>query len=124
MHPHATIRDSMKLSGIFAAIPTPFDHNGDLYRVKIEHNLSRWNATSLAGYVVGSSTGEGPLLAHDEKLTVWELSAKHAVAGRTLIADISVEGVREAAELAAGAARLGYHAVCARVPVHYAGIMN
>jgi len=48
----------MKLSGIFAAITTPFDHNGDIYRTKIEHNLSRWNATTLAGYVVGSSTGE------------------------------------------------------------------
>ena len=113
----------MKLSGIFAAITTPFDHNGDIYRVKIEHNLSRWNSTALAGYVVGSSAGEGVLLAHDEKIAVWELSAKFAGEGRTLIADVSVEGVREAAELAGHAARLGYHAVCARVPVHYAGLM-
>src|ERR1700733_3492446 len=107
---------SMKLSGIFAAITTPFDHNGDIYRVKIEHNLSRWNATSLAGYVVGSSAGEGALLAHDEKIAVWELSAKAAGEGRTLIADVSVEGVREAAELAGHAARLGYHAVCTCAP--------
>jgi 4-hydroxy-2-oxoglutarate aldolase len=113
----------MKLSGIFAAITTPFDHNGDIYRVKIEHNLSRWNATSLAGYVVGSSAGEGPLLSHDEKLAVWELSAKAAGEGRTLVADVSVEGVKEAADLAVQAARLGYHAVCARVPVHYSGLM-
>ena len=76
---------SMKLSGIFAAITTPFDHNGDIYRVKIEHNLSRWNANALAGYVVGSSAGEGVLLSHDEKIAVWELSAKSAAAGRTLI---------------------------------------
>ena len=39
----------MKLSGIFAAITTPFDHQGDVYRAKIEHNLSRWNANALAG---------------------------------------------------------------------------
>jgi 4-hydroxy-2-oxoglutarate aldolase len=113
----------MKLSGIFAAITTPFDHNGDIYRVKIEHNLLRWNMTSLAGYVVGSSAGEVVLLAHDEKIAVWELSAKHANKGRTLIADVSVEGVREAADLACQATRLGYHAVCARVPVHYGGLM-
>jgi 4-hydroxy-2-oxoglutarate aldolase len=111
----------MKLSGIFAAIPTPFDHNGDIYRVKIEHNLSRWNAYGLAGYVVGSWVGEGPLLAHDEKLAVWELSAKSAAPGRTLIADVGVEGVREAADLAAAAARLGYHAVCAGGPRWYSG---
>jgi 4-hydroxy-2-oxoglutarate aldolase len=114
----------MKLSGIFAAITTPFDHNGDIYRVKIEHNLSRWNANALAGYVVGSSAGEGVLLSHDEKLAVWELSAKSCGAGRTLIADVSVEGVREAAELAGHAARLGYHAVCAQVPCHYGGLMH
>jgi 4-hydroxy-2-oxoglutarate aldolase len=111
----------MKLTGIFAAITTPFDHKGDIYRIKIEHNLSRWNTTSLAGYVVGSSAGEGVLLAHDEKIAVWGLSAKAAGEGRTLIADVSVEGVREASELAEHAARLGYHAVCAEVPVHYGG---
>lgn len=109
----------MKLSGIFAAIPTPFDHMGEIYRAKIEHNLMRWNAYGLAGYVVGSMAGEGVLLAHDEKFAVWELSAKSAAAGRTLIADVSVEGVREAANLASAAARLGYHAVCAQGPRHY-----
>ena len=113
----------MKLSGIFAAITTPFDHNGDIYRVKIEHNLSRWNATSLAGYAVGTSAGEGVLLTHDERIAVFELSAKAAGEGRTLIADVSAEGVKEAAELAKHAAGLGYHAVCARVPVHYSGLM-
>lgn len=112
----------MKLSGIFAAITTPFDHNGEIYRAKIEHNLSRWNANALAGYVVGSSAGEGVLLAHDEKIAVWELSAKSAGEGRTLIADVSVEGVREAADLACQAARLGYHAVCAQVPYYYGGL--
>ena len=106
----------MKLSGIFAATTTPFDHNGDIYRTKIEHNLSRWNQTALAGYVIGSNAGEGPLLAADEKFLVWELYAKHAKEGRTLIADVSVEGVKEAADLAAKAASLKYAAVCARVP--------
>jgi hypothetical protein len=78
----------MKLSGIYAAIPTPFDHNGEIYRIKVEHNLSRWNQTSLAGYVVGSSAGEGPLLAFDEKVLLWELAAKGRKEGRTLIADV------------------------------------
>jgi 4-hydroxy-2-oxoglutarate aldolase len=113
----------MKLSGIFAAITTPFDYNGDIYGAKIEHNLSRWNATSLAGYLVGSSAGEGVLLSHDEKILVWELTAKHAGEGRILLADVSVEGVREASDLACHAARLGYRAVLAMTPAHYSGIM-
>ena len=113
----------MKLSGIFASITTPFDHNGDIYRTKIEHNLCRWNVPSLAGYVVGSSAGEGVLLSHNEKIAVWELTAKYAGSERTLIADVTVEGVREAAELAGHAGRLGYHAVIAGVPNHYRNLM-
>lgn len=113
----------MKLSGIFAAITTPFDHAGEIYRTKIEHNVLRWNETALAGYLVASSSGEGVLLAHDEKIAVFELSAKHAAKGRTLIADVSVEGVREAAALAAAAATHGYHAVLAGVPYHYRNLM-
>lgn len=109
----------MKLSGIYAAITTPFDHNGDLYRTKVEHNLSRWNACALAGYVVASDAGEGRLMAHDEKIALWELSAKHAAEGRTLIADVSVDGVREAADLAKAAAHAGFHAVCAEGPRQY-----
>jgi 4-hydroxy-2-oxoglutarate aldolase len=114
----------MKLSGIFAAITTPFDHNGDIYRAKIEHNLSRWNVPSLAGYLVGSTAGEGPLLSHDEKIVVWELSAKYAAEGRTLIADVSVEGVREAVELAGHASRLGFDAVLAGVPNAYRNLLH
>jgi len=52
----------MKLQGIFPAITTPFDHNGDLYKVKVQHNIEKWNRTGLAGYLVAGSTGETPYL--------------------------------------------------------------
>jgi 4-hydroxy-2-oxoglutarate aldolase len=106
----------MKLNGIFAALTTPFDHTGEIYRVKIEHNLARWNQTNLAGYVIATAAGEGPLLTYEEKVILYELSAKHAKPGRTLLADVSVESVKEAAALATKAAAFNYHAVCARVP--------
>ena len=42
----------IKLQGIFPALATPFDHNGNLYRAKIAHNIARLNSVGLAGYVV------------------------------------------------------------------------
>ena len=48
----------MKLQGIFPAMATPFDHAGNLYITKIQHNVEKWNRTGLAGYLVCGSTGE------------------------------------------------------------------
>src|ERR1700733_11301983 len=101
----------MKLQGIFVAAATPFDHTGALYRVKVQHNFFKWSRTSLAGYIVGSLTGEGPLLDAEEKLERLRLAAPHAGEGRAIIADVSVEGVHGAVKLARGAAEAGAHAV-------------
>ena len=65
----------MKLQGIFIDTTTPFDHSGDLYRVKIEHNIGKWNQTSVTGYVIGGFTGEGALLAAEEKSELWRIAA-------------------------------------------------
>ena len=41
----------MKLQGIFPPIATPFDHAGNIYAAKVQHNVEKWNRTSLSGYV-------------------------------------------------------------------------
>src|SRR5882757_934290 len=98
----------MKLQGIFASVATPFDHTGALYRVKVAHNFDKWSRTSLAGFIVGSLAGEGPLLDREEKLDLLRLAAPH-IGERTMIADISAEGVHSAAKLARAAAEAGAH---------------
>jgi 4-hydroxy-2-oxoglutarate aldolase len=108
-----------KLTGIFAALATPFDYKGDIYKAKVQHNVEKWNKTALAGYAVCTKTGEGPLLMFDEKAAVWEMVAQWAAPGRTLIADVSAEGVRESAALARRAHELGYHAVLCDMPRAY-----
>ena len=112
----------MKLQGIFAAPATPFDHTGAMYRVKVAHNFDKWSRTSLAGFIVGSLTGEGPLLDSDEKLELLRLAAPH-IGDRIMIADISAEGVHSAAKLARAAAEAGAHAVIAAVPHQYRNLM-
>jgi dihydrodipicolinate synthase/N-acetylneuraminate lyase len=112
----------MKLQGIFASAATPFDHTGALYRVKVAHNFDKWSRTSLAGFVVGSLTGEGPLLDNEEKLELLRLAAPH-LGERIVIADISEEGVAPAARMAKAAAEAGAHAVISSVPHQYRNLM-
>ncbi len=94
----------MKLQGIFADLPTPFDYKGDIYPAKIQHNVEKWNLTTLAGYVVCGAAGESDSLTAEERIAVLELVSKYAAPEKLLVA--SVGGV-EASE----AVRLGYRAV-------------
>ncbi len=114
----------MKLHGIYPPITTPFDHAGEIYKIKLEHNVTKWNFTSLAGYVVCGSTGESVFLTTDEKTLCWELVAKYAAPGKTLIAGTGVESVRETVQLTNRAAEMGYHAAMVRTPHYYKSLMN
>ena len=100
----------MKLSGVFASLPTPFDHRGEIYRVKITQNVGRWNRADLAGYVVAGRAGEAALLTREEKRLIWELVAAEAKSGAVLLAGAGAASVRETVELTKQAAAIGYHA--------------
>jgi 4-hydroxy-2-oxoglutarate aldolase len=114
----------MKLQGIFPPIATPFDHNGNIYISKIQHNVEKWNLTSLAGYVVMGSTGESVMLTTEEKHTVWEEVAKYAAPDKLLIAGTGMESVRETVALTNRAADMGYKAAMVRTPHYYKNLMN
>jgi len=114
----------MKLQGIFPPIATPFDHNGNIYVSKVQHNVEKWNLTSLAGYVVMGSTGESVMLTPEEKYTMWEQVAKYAAPDKLLIAGTGVESVRETVALTNRAAAMGYQAAMVRTPHYYKNLMN
>jgi 4-hydroxy-2-oxoglutarate aldolase len=114
----------MKLQGIFPPITTPFDHNGDIYWSKLEHNVCKWNLTALSGYVVMGSTGESVHCTPEEKFKVWEHVAKHAAPEKLLIAGTGVESVRETVWLTNCAAEMGYKAAMVRTPHYYKNLIN
>jgi 4-hydroxy-2-oxoglutarate aldolase len=114
----------MKLQGIFPPIATPFDYNGNIYLSKIQHNVEKWNLTSLAGYVVMGSTGESVMLTAEEKYTVWEEVAKYAAKDKLLIAGTGMESVRETVALTNRAAEMGYKAAMVRTPHYYKNLVN
>ncbi|HVO99544.1 MAG TPA: dihydrodipicolinate synthase family protein [Bryobacteraceae bacterium] len=114
----------LKLHGIFPPIATPFDHHGDLYKVKVQHNVEKWNRTGLAGYVVCGSTGESVYLTTEEKIHLWEWVAEYAAPEKLLLAGTGVESVRETVDLTNRAADLGYKAAMVRTPFYYRNQIN
>ena len=114
----------MKLQGILPPIATPFDHRGELYKVKVQHNVEKWNRTGLAGYVVCGSTGESVYLTTEEKLQMWEWVAEYAASDKTLICGTGMESVRETVELTNAAAERGYKAAMVRTPHYYKNLVH
>jgi 4-hydroxy-2-oxoglutarate aldolase len=114
----------MKLQGIFPPIATPFDASGHIYPAKVQHNVEKWNRTSLSGYVVMGSTGESVMLTTEEKLAMWELVAKHAAPEKLLIAGTGMESVQETVCLTNRAAEMGYKAAMVRTPFYYKNLVN
>jgi 4-hydroxy-2-oxoglutarate aldolase len=114
----------MKLQGIYPPIATRFDHNGDLWKLKVQHNIDKWNRTGLAGYVVCGSTGESVMLTEPEKIQLWEWVAEYTASEKLLIAGTGVESVRETVSLTNRAAEIGYKAVMVRTPHYYKNLIN
>jgi 4-hydroxy-2-oxoglutarate aldolase len=115
---------TLRLQGIFPPIATPFDHNGEIYPAKVQHNVEKWNKTSLSGYVVMGSTGESVHLTTEEKISMWDLVAQHAAPEKLLIAGTGMESVRETVCLTNRAAGMGYKAAMVRTPHYYKNLVS
>jgi 4-hydroxy-2-oxoglutarate aldolase len=114
----------LKLHGIFPPLTTPFTHDGQIWKAKVEHNISKLNQTALAGYVVCGSTGESVMLTPEEKYSLWEWVAQYAGSNKLLIAGTGVESVHETVDLTNRAADLGYKAAMVRTPHYYKSLLN
>jgi len=114
----------MKLQGIFPPVATPFNHEGEIWKAKVQHNIEKWNLTGLAGYVVCGSTGESVMLTTEEKIQLWEWVAQYAAPEKLLIAGTGVESVRESVALTNQAAEIGYKVAMVRTPHYYKNLIN
>ncbi|HEY3936138.1 MAG TPA: dihydrodipicolinate synthase family protein [Bryobacteraceae bacterium] len=114
----------MKLQGIFPALTSSFDHQGNLYKAKVFHNIEKLNQVALSGYTVCGSTGETPLLSVDERIQLMEWVREASVEGKILIAGVGAESVHETVRVANRAAEIGYDAALALTPFYYRGQMH
>ena len=73
----------------------------------LKSNIEKWNKTRLGGYLVLGSTGEAPLLSHEEKIQVIASAREATPEEKILVAGTGEESTRKAIELTKKAAEIG-----------------
>ncbi len=109
----------MNLSGVFPALTTPFSADGSVSVEDVKHNIAKYNATGLAGYVAIGSTGESVLLSRKEVDTVLVAVKEAAAPNMRLIAGTGAESTAETIDRTKRAAELGYHVALVKTPYYY-----
>jgi 4-hydroxy-2-oxoglutarate aldolase len=107
------------LSGIYPALTTPFAADDSVSVADLKHNIERYNATGLAGYVAVGSTGESVLLSRKEIEIVFATVKETASSDKKLIAGTGAESTAETIDRTKRAAELGYHVALVKTPYYY-----
>lgn len=116
--------DAMKLMGVFAPLPTPFDAGGSLDVARLRAAIPAWVRSPLTGFVMLGTNGEAGLLSDDESDRVIGEARALVPRERTLIAGTARESTADAIAAAQRAAALGVDAVLVRTPCFFKGQMN
>jgi 4-hydroxy-2-oxoglutarate aldolase len=109
----------MDISGVYPALTTPFAPDGSVSLTDLKHNIARYNATDLAGYVAVGSTGESVLLSRAEMDGVLATVKEAAAPGKRLIAGTGAESTADTIERTKRAAELGYQVALVKTPHYY-----
>jgi 4-hydroxy-2-oxoglutarate aldolase len=108
-----------RFTGIYPPIATPFASDGSLDEAGLRNNISRWNETELAGYVVLGSNGESVFLSDEEKLAAVRIVVEAASADKKVIVGTGCESTQATVELTKKAADLGADAALVVNPHYY-----
>ena len=106
-------------TGIFPALLTPFDGNGNVNRKALAELVRYHIGPGGSGFYVGGSTAEAFLLTDGERNTVYETVAEAAGGKVTLIAHVGTISTDAAIRFAKTAQSLGYDAISAISPFYY-----
>ena len=105
----------MHLSGVFASLPTPFNHLGEVYVPKVRYYIGLLNQTTVSGYLVGGKEGEGALLSRDERIALWEVAAD-ARDEKVVVPAAGAPSVYETVELLAQVKQMGFEIALIETP--------
>lgn len=89
-----------KLSGVFPALPTPFDAEGKVNAKALEALVKRNMLKGVDGFYVCGSTGESLLLSKEERKYVLDIVADTVGGSKPLICHIGCLSTADAVELA------------------------
>src|SRR5256885_6480035 len=115
---------SLNLNGIIAAVPTPFNREGDVDHDNLVNNLRQWNQTDLRGYLILGSTGEFPHLTVEEKLAILSTTRSTITTGKLLIVGTGELSTRQTIEMTRKAADRGADAALVVTPFYYKKILG
>ncbi|MDF2958920.1 MAG: N-acetylneuraminate lyase [Paenibacillus sp.] len=111
--------DTSKFRGVFTALLTPMQENGELDLQSLERLVEHQIGKGIKGFYVGGSTGEGFILTSEERMNVLETVVRAAKGRVTIIAHVGCISTLESIRLARHAEGLGVDAVSAVVPFYY-----
>ncbi len=114
----------MRLDGVFAPLPTPFDDEGRVDQHRLRAALPHWVDSPLTGFVMLGTNGEAGLLSEGEAAAVIATARAGIPAGRLLIAGAARESTLHTIAAVKTAAELGADAVIVRTPMYFKGQMN
>lgn len=114
----------MKLTGVLAPVPTPFDEQDRADTRRLTAALTKWMARPLHGVVVLGSTGEAVLLDDFEADRVIVAAREAVPRDRTFIVGTGRESTQAAIRASKRAAEHGADAVLVRTPGFYKNQMT
>jgi 4-hydroxy-2-oxoglutarate aldolase len=106
----------MKLAGIFAPIPTPFDDSDQVDTTRLRAALAHWIARPITGFIVLGSNGEAVLMDDFEADRVIVAARDAVPRGRPFIVGTGRESTQAAIRACRRAAEHGADAVLVRTP--------
>src|SRR4051812_20748828 len=104
----------MKLAGVLAPIPTPFDEHECVDVDRLKTALARWVGSTLTGFVVLGSTGEAAFVDEHEFDQIVGVSRELVPAERPFIVGTGRESTRATIAATKRAAALGADAALVR----------
>jgi 4-hydroxy-2-oxoglutarate aldolase len=115
---------SLNLNGIIAALPTPFDYDGEVNHEKLKENIESWNQTDLLGYLILGSTAEFPHLTTEEKLSIIE-TVRHSMSpDKLLLVGTGELSTRQTIEMTRRAHDLGADGAVVITPFYYKKVLQ
>lgn len=111
-----------KVSGVFAAVPTPFDENGQPDTNRFLQHCEWVVSQGANGLNVLGSTGEATSQTADARLQVMRAAAKASLGDAALMVGTGTPSIGETIELTGHAAELGFDAALVLPPFYYAPV--
>lgn len=108
------------MGGFFVAAITPFDDEGKFNPDALHRLMDKTISEGAAGFLIGGSSAECPLLSHGERIDGLTTAAHYAGREKTkLIASVAAISTDEACEYARAAEELRYDAMISTVPYYF-----